>query len=277
MIADYDGGQLRLIGEIRVADIFRGCRKGLLCLTLFFGLATITAAAPPTPEKGGSERVLVLGGTGQLGRAILSELSATNAQVSVLARANSDRTSVEALWPDRSRLQWLTGDLLNAEEIDRALAGHRFDVVINAVRVEDGDIHFYEKIMPPLLRNAKRAGVQQFIHHGAVGAGRNVEKFQNLGWERVPGIFDRLKDQGIGEDLLRGSGVPYTVIRNARLYPPESPATGKAALTEDDSIITPMTRADLAKLTLSCVANAACLSKTFHVQDASLPWPMRRP
>ena len=48
-------------------------------------------------------------------------------------------------------------------------------------------------------------------------------------------------------------------------------------LTEDDSIITPMTRADLAKLTLSCVANAACLNKTFHVQDASLPWPMRRP
>ena len=54
---------------------------------------------------------------------------------------------------------------------------------------------------------------------------------------------------------LRGSGVPYTIIRNARIYPPESPATGKAALTEDDSIITPMTRADLAKLTLSCVVN----------------------
>jgi len=263
--------------EIRVADMFNRHSACILSLAVFFGITTIATASPPQAEARSRERILILGGTGQLGRAILAELATTDVTVSVLVRANSDRASVDAIWPDRSRLHWLTGDLLNADEIDQALAGHQFDVVINAVRVEDGDVHFYEKIMPPLLRNAKLTGVRQFIHHGAVGAGSNVEKFRHLGWERVPGIFDRLKDQGIGEDLLRSSGVSYTIIRNARLYPPTSPATGKATLTEDVAVITPMTRADLAKLTLSCVANTTCQNKTFHVRDTSLPWPIRGP
>jgi len=67
--------------------------------------------------------------------------------------------------------------------------------------------------------------------------------------------------------------VPYTIIRNARLYPDEKPATGQAELTEDDTVLTPMTRADLAILTLRCVGNAACYRKTYHVKDLSLPWP----
>jgi uncharacterized protein YbjT (DUF2867 family) len=139
--------------------------------------------------------------------------------------------------------------------------------------VEDGDPHFYEKFLPALTARAKAAGVAQLIHHGAVGAGRNAEKFPNLGWERVPGLLDRLKDQGVGEDIVRASGVPFTIIRNTRLYPDGTPPTGKAELTEDDSVIGPMTRADLAVLTVRCLGNADCLGKTWHVRDTSLPWP----
>ena len=45
------------------------------------------------------------------------------------------------------------------------------------------------------------------------------------------------------EQALRSGGVPYTIIRNARLYPAGTPSTGKAELTEDDTVLTPMTRA----------------------------------
>ena len=240
-------------------------------------LAAIAAAfllATPVNAEPVARSVLVLGGTGQLGRAILAELSATHAVVSVFARENSSRAGIPQRAGEGRTIEWLVGDLLNEADIDRAFAGRRIDIVINAVRVEDGDVHFYEKIMGPLVRNARRAGVQQFIHHSAVGAGDNVEKFRNLGWERVPGIFERLKDQGIAETLLRESGVPYTIIRNARLYPASQPATGKAVLTEDDSVITPMTRADLARLTVGCIGDPRCVNQSFHVSDPSLRWPL---
>jgi uncharacterized protein YbjT (DUF2867 family) len=115
------------------------------------------------------------------------------------------------------------------------------------------------------------------IHHGAVGAGSNAAKFAHLGWERVPGLLERLRDQGVGEDLLRASGVPFTIIRNARLYPDGTPSTGRAELTEDDTVITPMTRADLAIFTLRCLANPDCYGKVYHVRDESLGWPPPTP
>ncbi len=208
------------------------------------------------------------GGTGALGAEIVRLLVAQGERVTVFTRPGSDRSRLDGL-----DVTFVEGDLLNAPDVAAAFRNRSFDAVITAVRVETGDIHFYAKIMPPLTAEAKRAGVAQFIHSGAVGAGRNAENFTGLGWERVPGLLDRLKDQGVGEDILEASGVPYTIIRNTRLYPPGTPATGKAELTEDQTMLLPMTRADLARLTVGCLGNRECLGKTFHVRDTSLAWP----
>jgi len=229
----------------------RWFHRPLLNLALALGLTSLVAHAAVTPIPQRFKQEVALH------RSITNGLPTGPIQLVDSGPADTVRALINGHWYARRNGSWS--------------ADPSFDPP------SDAEFAFAGSDGKPRTVKTPWAGVRQFIHHGAVGAGRNVEKFQNLGWERVPGIFDRLKDQGIGEDLLRGSGVPYTIIRNARLYPPEAPATGKAALTEDDSIITPMTRADLAKLTLSCVANAACLNKTFHVQDASLPWPMRRP
>jgi uncharacterized protein YbjT (DUF2867 family) len=192
-------------------------------------------------------------------------------RVTVFARPSSDRSRLAGL-----PVSYVSGELRQDGDVAAAFAGRRFDAVISAVRVPDGDIHFYEKIMTSLAREARAAQVGQIIHHGAVGAGANAAKFAGLGWERVPGLLDRLRDQGVGEDLLRASGVPWTIIRNTRLYPDGTPATGKAVLTEDDTIIEAMTRKDLARLTLQCLGNAACLGKTYHVKDGTLAWPPPR-
>jgi uncharacterized protein YbjT (DUF2867 family) len=234
-------------------------------------LALLCAAAAGGPPASAPREVLVLGGTGQLGAEIVRLLAGQGAAVTVLARAGSGRSRLQDL-----PVRYVTGDLMSASDVAALFAGRRFDAVICAVRVEDGDIHFYEKLMGPLTREARKAGVAQLIHHGAVGAGANAAKFPGLGWERVPGLLDRLKDQGAGEDILRASGLPYTIIRNTRLYPDGTPATGQAVLTEDDTVINAMTRKDLARLTLECLGNAGCLGKTFHVRDGTLPWPPPR-
>ena len=244
-----------------------GLRRAFLLLAAVMAVS-IGSGCATTKAASSAREVLVLGGTGQLGAQIVRALLQQGEHVTVLARSNSDRMRLKGLPVD-----YRTGDLLSDADVGGAMRAKKFNVVVNAVRVEDGDIHFYEKILRPITVHAKATGVSQIIHHGAVGAGANAAKFAALGWDRVPGMLDRLRDQGVGEELLRTSGVPYTIIRNSRLYPDDTPATGKAELTEDDSVLTPMTRADLARLTVKCLGNKSCFGKTYHVRDVSLAWP----
>jgi uncharacterized protein YbjT (DUF2867 family) len=236
--------------------------------SLLLMLSAPLLIAAPLTEAARSQRVLVLGGTGQLGAQVVRELSADGHKVTVLARPNSDRKRLEGL-----DVAYVLGDVTVDADVKNVFQGRRFDVVVSALRVMDGDIKFYEKALTPVAKYAKKNRVKQIIHHGAVGAGANRAKFPTLGWERVPGLYDRLADQGVGEEILRNSRIAYTIIRNARIYPGETAATGKAELTEDDSVLTPMTRADLALFTKQCVLNKACYNKTYHVRDMSLTWP----
>jgi len=243
----------------------------LVCLVVVLMLAGGPARAVDPPEAT-SRDVLLLGGTGGLGAEIARRLVARGDRVTVFTRPGSDRARLANL-----PVAYVEGDLLNAPDVAAAFRDRRFGYVVVAVRVEDGDPRFYATFLPALTTAAKAAGVTHLVHHGAVGAGRNAEKFPGLGWEKVPGLLDRLKDQGTGEDIVRESGVPFTIIRNTRLWPDGTPATGKAVLTEDDTVINAMTRADLAELTLACLGNPACLGKTYHVRDGSLAWPPPRP
>ncbi len=245
-------------------------RRAVIPALLGVVIATVITltACSAAPSKTAAREILVLGGAGQLGAEIVKLLVRDGERVTVLARPNTDRSRLNGL-----AVQYVNGDVLNADDMTSVFANKRFNIVISALRVETGDVHFYEKAMTILAARAKAAKVSQFIHHGAVGAGANAAKFANLGWDRVPGLLDRLRDQGIGEDLLKQSGQPYTIIRNTRLYPDGTPATGKAELTTDDSVILPMTRADLALLTIQCLGKPACFNQTYHVRDTSLPWP----
>ena len=247
-------------------------RSAMLAIAL---LLVAACAADPARESSAAPTardVLVFGGTGQLGAEIVRRLVARGDRVTVFARAGSDRARLAGL-----PVEYATGDLLNAGEVAAAFKAHRFVAVVNAVRVEDGDIHFYEKTVGTIVAATQGSGVEHLIHHGAVGAGDNAANFTRLGWDKVPGLLDRLKDQGIGEKLIRDSGVRYTIIRNSRLWPDGTPSTGRAVLTEDQSVLTPMTRADLAIFTVECLGNAACFNKIYHVRDDSLSWPPPRP
>jgi uncharacterized protein YbjT (DUF2867 family) len=235
---------------------------------LLLALSCLLVTACASTSQPSRDPVLVLGATGQLGAEIVRQLVAQGTPVVAVVRPSSDRRRLEGLAVD-----YVLGDVTQTADMERVLQARRYGAIVVALRVMNNDIHFYEKALTPISRLAKSAGVRQIIHHGAVGAGRNLDRIPHEGWDRIPGIFDRLKDQGVGEDLVRAAGVPYTIIRNARIYPDGTPSTGRAELTEDDSVVSPMTRADLAIFTARCLGNRACHGKVYHVRDPSLTWP----
>ena len=245
--------------------------RSLMRRRILGGIAAIAIAGgnrPAWSQSTDKGPVLVFGATGKLGADIVRSLVAGGNRVTAFTRATSSHDLLKGL-----DVAYVTGDLFNRADVVAACKSARFRAVIVALRVEDNDLHFYEKAMANIATGAKEGGVKQVIHHSAVGAGENAKQFANLGWEKVPDLLARMKDQGVGEDLIKASGAAYTIIRNSRVWPDKTPATGKAELTEDQSVLNPMTRADLAILTMKCLDNTACFNKTYHVKDTTLTWP----
>ena len=212
--------------------------------------------------------VLVLGGTGQLGADVVELLLDAGEKVTVFARPNSDRSRLEGL-----EVNYLVGDLLNEDDVAAAFAAGKFRAVINTVRAPISETPFYDITSRHIATHAKAAGVRQIIHHGAVGAGDNMALHPDVPWARVPGLEERMNDHAKAEENFFASGITTTILRNSRVWPHGTPSTGRAHLSEDQSTMTPITRADLAILTMQCLDNPACANRTFHAKDESLSWP----
>ncbi|MBM3514114.1 MAG: hypothetical protein FJX59_10405 [Alphaproteobacteria bacterium] len=236
--------------------------------TLIGNLAAMAATPGASAQEGFPHGLMVFGGTGKLGAEIIKLVKPNYPFVGVFMRGSSKTDLL-----DGTNLNYTIGDLFNSADVAMAFRSFLYRAAVIALRVEDNDLRFYEKAMTVIVAGAKTSGVKHIVHHSAVGAGENAQNFQDLGWEKVPGLLDRLKDQGVGEEILKASGIPYTIIRNARVYPENTPATGKAKLTTDHKVLTPMTRADLARLTVSCLEKKSHFGKTYHVRDRSLKWP----
>ncbi len=221
-----------------------------------------------TAGSASADGILLLGGTGQLGARVAASLVETGEDVTVFVRSNSDRSRLEGLDVD-----YVVGDLLDEESLANAFEGKSYRVVINTVRAPTELKDFYKTSSTYISTHAKEAGVQHIIHHGAVGAGSNMNLHPDVPWERVPNLLPRMMDHGAAEEIFFSSGIPTTIIRNSRVWPDETPASGNAVKTEDRLVMTPITRIDLARFTMECLDNPDCHGKVYHNKDESLTWP----
>lgn len=237
--------------------------KAKSILTLAVAVMVTLGAAPPAASD-----VLVFGGTGQLGARVVKLLLEDGEGVTVFARPTSDRGRLDGLDVD-----YAIGDVLVADDVAAAFGSGYFRAVIIAIRAPLSEAGFYGTMSQNIAANAPMAGVEQIIYHGAVGAGDNMALHPDVPWASVPGLVERMEDQGAAEANFLNSGVTSTVIRNSRVWPDSKPSTGQAELTLDQTTLTPITRADLALLTMYCLDNAECADKIFHARDETLKWP----
>lgn len=233
---------------------------------LLTALLALGAAGPAKSTAG--EGVLVFGGTGRLGAPIVARLVEAGYPVTVFVRPTSNRERLATL-----KVDYVVGDLLDGESVADAVKGKAFHFVIDASAKDRSEEGFYDTTMRHILAAIADSNVQQFILHGSVGAGDNVKNFPDIPFGRM---MVTLQAKGEAEELLKASGMTYTIIRNGRILPDGTPSTGTAELTEDDTVMANITRADLALLTMQCLDNPRCFDKTFHARDPGLEAYPRR-
>lgn len=161
--------------------------------------------------------ILVSGGTGFVGSAIVKELLRRGEQVAVLGR-DADKirkklgTSVEAR----------SGDVKDGASLAAAMQG--IDVVVNAVQFPGAPMEnkrkglTYEDVDLKGTRNqvdaAKRAGVRRFVYVSGAGASRDAEKhWFRYKWE--------------AEQYLAQSGLEWVAVRPTWVYGPDDPSLNR--------------------------------------------------
>ena len=142
--------------------------------------------------------VLVVGGTGGLGRLVVVDLAARGHQVRVLSRKPPTAPS------ENDQVSLFSGDLVTGAGLSAALDG--VQAVVNTVNANRGS----ERVMVDggrnLMQEAARAGVAHVVGIGIVGS-ENVAPW-------VP--YYRVKQAE--EAVLREGGVPWTLLRATQFH-----------------------------------------------------------
>src|SRR5262249_50230604 len=134
--------------------------------------------------------ILVTGGPGPLGRALVPRLAADRPEVRVLSRRPRP--------PSAQPHTWFTGDLRRNQGIEEAVAGA--DVIVHCATAARGD----DRAARNLIGAARRAGAPHLVYISIVGV------------DRVPLCYYRtqLRTERLGSD----AGLPPAVVRTTECH-----------------------------------------------------------
>lgn len=207
--------------------------------------------------------VLILGGTGFVGRHVCEKLQRAGWHITVPTRRARNATAVQHL----PRLAVVEADVHDPAALARLLPGH--DAVVNLVAILHGSAAAFERThveLPRTIAGACQAsGVRRLVHISALGVS-----------EQGPSMYQRSKARG--EALLRASDLDLTVLRPSVIFGagdrflnlfaqlqavfPVMPLAGAGARFQ------PVWVEDVASAVLRCLQDPATIGQTF---DAAGP------
>ena len=149
------------------------------------------------------KRVLVLGGTGFVGRHFCEQAQPLQCRLTVATRRLENAKVIQSLpWVDP-----VQADIHDEATLTRLVHGH--DAVVNLVAILHGTqaafTHVHVDLVHKLVRACRAAGVQRLVHVSALGAGLDA-----------PSMYQRSKAQG--EAVLRSSGLSVTILRPSVMF-----------------------------------------------------------
>lgn len=149
------------------------------------------------------KNVLVLGGTGFVGRHVCEKLQRDGWSTTVPTRRALNASAVQHL----PRLTVLEADVHDEAALTRLLAGQ--DAVVNLVAILHGTEAAFERthveLPTKLARACAAAGVRRVVHVSALGVSLDG-----------PSRYQRSKARG--EDVLRGAGLDLTILRPSVIF-----------------------------------------------------------
>ena len=146
--------------------------------------------------------ILVAGGTGRLGRALVPMLVDAGHQVRVMARGNSQPFPGTAA----GGVELLRGDLASEEDCRKAVAGCTAAVfAASGFGIKDSD-----------PRTVDRDGAVRLVH-AAAAAGVEHVVMMSMHGAAADGPIEFLRCKAAAEDAARASGMAWTIIRMGAL------------------------------------------------------------
>jgi uncharacterized protein YbjT (DUF2867 family) len=141
--------------------------------------------------------ILVTGGTGTLGRLVVSRLRAAGRDARVLSRGSHDA---------EAGIEFVEGDLLTGEGVDAAVSG--VEVIVHCAGTAKGDGEKAET----LVRAALRAGKPHLVFISVVG----TDRIPVVGLGRLS--FAYFASKLAAERVVAGSGLPWTTLRATQFH-----------------------------------------------------------
>ncbi|MEW6694951.1 MAG: complex I NDUFA9 subunit family protein [Pseudomonadota bacterium] len=207
------------------------------------------------------KHVLVLGGTGFVGRHVCEQLTRRGVRATVPTRHPEHAKAVQML----PMVDVVTADVHNDRVLARLLPGH--DAVVNLIAVLHGNRERFEQVhvgLPQRLAEAMlAAGVQRLVHVSALGADPNG-----------PSLY--LRSKGEGEAALRhtAAGLALTILRPSVIFGAEDRflnvfarlqrALPVVPLAGADARFQPVWVADVARAIVECLLRDETIGQTYE-------------
>jgi uncharacterized protein YbjT (DUF2867 family) len=238
----------RLLGSVSMALI---AAAGLGCAA--------TGAGQGAGGGGGRSGALVLvaGATGGTGQEAVRQALAQGFAVRVLVR---NEQAARPLLGEK--VQYAVGNVRDPASLAKAVKGATYVISAlgsNSQRDPDNKPEFIDYGgTKNLVEAAKAAGVKQFVLVSSMGITHADHPLNKM--------FDNiLVWKGKGEDAVRASGVPYTIVRPGWLRNTPGGQTALQAMQGDPKVNEQISRADVGAICVAALGNRAAQGKTFEV------------
>ena len=205
-------------------------------------------------------RVLVLGGSGFVGRHVCEQLTRLGWQITVPTRRAVNAASVQSL----PGLTVIEASVHEEADLARLMPGH--DAVVNLVAVLHGNEKRFEQVhvqLPGKIASAmKKAGVQRLVHVSALGAD-----------PQGPSMYQRSKARG--ETVLHNAGLQLTILRPSVIFGAEDKFLNLFAdlqalapfmpLAGSGTRFAPVWVADVARAVAVCLQKPDTIGQTYEL------------
>jgi uncharacterized protein YbjT (DUF2867 family) len=210
--------------------------------------------------NGPTNRVLILGGTGFVGRHVCEKLTRMGCNMTVITRRASQAAAIQNL----PRVRVVVGDVYNSAFLTQCMAQH--DVVINLIAILHGSEAAFDKThvqLPQVIAQAcLDSGVKRLIHISALGASMDG-----------PSTYQRSKAQG--EAVLKQAGMDLTLLQPSVIFGVDDKFLNLFAQLQQITPVVPLAGAstrfqpvwveDVASAVAHCVTDQKSHGQTYEI------------